>query len=655
MRKWFYLLPVFLMLCFGTARSQTPFSRGVNLTNWFQVDSPGQIQFTKYTKQDLVNIKSLGCDVIRLPINLHFMTLGSPSYTLDPLFLSFLDSVVVWAEDLELYLILDNHTFDPGVSTDPDVGNILEKVWAQMAQHYKDRSDYIIYEILNEPHGIAASLWGTIQGDVINAIRAVDTKHAIMVGGVNFNNYSELQNLPVYSDPNLIYTFHFYDPFMFTHQGATWNTPSMAPLSGVPFPYNASEMPSIPSTFIGTWMETAMNNYPTQGTVAYVKSLIDIAVAFKNARNVKLFCGELGVYIPNSPADDRVYWHSVVRQYLEEKGISWTTWDYQGGFGLFNKGSNQLFDHDLNVPLLEALGFTVPPQTPLTIKPDSVGFMMYTDYIGEKMSNTSYGGTLNFYSPNLPNNGTYCVDWRSFSQYNTIAISFIPVRDLTRLKTEGHALDFMVRGNAAGIKFDVRFIDTKIDAADHPWRMGFTIDESFAAWDNRWHHVHIPLNSFTERGAWDNGTWYNQEGRFDWSKIDRFEVSTEYAGTSGKVLWFDNIHITNLDTAIVRESGTVGISDIRESPFTELNASPNPFDKRTVISYYLPSRMRVSLEIISVDGRKVRSLVSEVQPEGYYNPPWDGCSDSGAPVPGGVYLCILSGDDSQSVCRIIKS
>src|SRR5674476_938917 len=93
MRKVIYLLPVIFLLCFGTARSQTPFSRGVNLTNWFQVDSPGQIQFTKYTKQNLVNIKSLGCDVIRLPINLHFMTSGSPSYTLDPLFLSFLDSV----------------------------------------------------------------------------------------------------------------------------------------------------------------------------------------------------------------------------------------------------------------------------------------------------------------------------------------------------------------------------------------------------------------------------------------------------------------------------------------------------------------------------------------------------------------------------------
>ena len=93
--------------------TNVPFSRGFNLTNWFQVSSPQQIQFSKYTKQDFENIKSLGCDVIRLPINLHSMTSGEPDYTLDPLFLTFLDEVVGWAEELEMHLILDNHKTIP--------------------------------------------------------------------------------------------------------------------------------------------------------------------------------------------------------------------------------------------------------------------------------------------------------------------------------------------------------------------------------------------------------------------------------------------------------------------------------------------------------------------------------------------------------------
>jgi len=63
-----------------------------------------------------------------------------------------------------------------------------------------------------------------------------------------------------------------------------------------------------------------LNNYPVDGTVANVKALIDIAVNFKNSRNVKVYCGEYGVYIPNSDSSDRAFWYQVVRQYLEEKG-----------------------------------------------------------------------------------------------------------------------------------------------------------------------------------------------------------------------------------------------------------------------------------------------------------------------------------------------
>src|SRR5690554_3019824 len=131
-----------------------PFQRGINLTNWFQARSPGAIQFGKYGKKDFENIKSLGCDVIRLPINLHSMTMGAPEYKPDPLFLTFLDSAVAWAEDLELHLIIDNHSFDPAVNTDPAVELILVKVWSHMAQYYKDKYENLYYEVLNEPHGI---------------------------------------------------------------------------------------------------------------------------------------------------------------------------------------------------------------------------------------------------------------------------------------------------------------------------------------------------------------------------------------------------------------------------------------------------------------------------------------------------------------------
>jgi len=353
---------IILVATSGCVSAQAPFHKGVNFTNWFQAPTATKIKFSKFTKKDFEDVKSLGCDVVRLPINLHFMTNGAPDYILDPVFLGYLDQAVTWAEDLKIHLILDNHTFDPSVGTDPNIGGVLIKVWTQMALHYKDKSALIYYEVLNEPHGIEDAVWQPIQQTVINAIRAVDKTHYILVGGADWNNYKNLANIPTLTDGKIIYTFHFYDPFVFTHQGASWVEPKLVSLSGVPFPYQADKMPATPASLQGKWPGQALDNYKNDGTAEHVKKLIDIAVAFKEQRKAQVFCGEFGVFIPNSSSEDRAQWYKLVCDYLNEKEIPWTIWDYRGTFGLFNKGSAESFEKDLNVPLLEALHFNVPEQ-----------------------------------------------------------------------------------------------------------------------------------------------------------------------------------------------------------------------------------------------------------------------------------------------------
>ncbi len=534
------------------AESTTPppvaFHRGVNLTNWLQADNARTIQFSKYTKQDLANIKSLGGDVIRLPINLHFMTDGAPHYTIDPLFFYFLDQIVDWSEELKIHLILDNHTFDVDASTDPNVDKVLLPVWSQMAEHYKSRSTYLYYEILNEPHGIDDARWMEIQRQVINAIRAIDGVHTIVVTGAGWGSYNNLKALGRYRDDNLIYSFHFYDPFMFTHQGASWTNPSMVPLAGVPFPYGAAAMPACPESLKGTWIESSLKAYATDGTAAHVRQLLDIATEFQNTMHVPIFCGEFGVYRPNSNAGQRVAWYKLVREYFAEKGIPWTMWDYQGGFGLFQAGTSELFEHDLNVPLAEALGLTAPAQTPYVVTPDSVGFALYGDGAGLGVLNTSWvtQGTLDFYDGTQPQEGTYCIYAAGLPRYAAIGFDFRPNKDMTLLVKGDSALDLWVRGVApSGSKIEVRFVDTKTsDAADHPWRMGAAIDQTLAPWDGSWHHVRIPLKNFKDRGSWDDG-WYNPRGAFDWSAVDRCEIVSEYHDFVGMQFWFDSLRVTD--------------------------------------------------------------------------------------------------------------
>lgn len=634
----------------SAGHAEIKFSRGVNLTGWFQTSGSNQIQFSKYSKQDFQNIKSLGCDVIRLPINLFYMTSGSPSYTVDPLFYDFLDQAVSWAEDLQMYLIIDNHTTDDLASKNSNLQSVLTNVWTQVATHYKDRSNYILYEMLNEPNGISTANWGAIQQAGINAIRAVDTKHTIVVGASNFNGYSELSSLPVYADANLIYTFHFYDPFVFTHQGATWPTPSMGSLANVPFPYNASTMPATPSELTGTWVASSLSNYANDGTVAKIKSLIDAAGTFKTSRNVDVYCGEFGVYIPNSPDADRTYWYQQVRTYLESKGIAWTTWDYQGGFGLFKKGSNEQFNYDVNTSLVSALGLTVPAQQTYTMTLDTVGFNIYSDYIGPKITESSSiaNATINFYSADKPNNGKYSIGWSNSNQYGTVGFDFSPDKDLSTLKTENYALSLLVRGSSTSTSFDLRFTDTKTGSTDHPWRMNYTVDQTKVNWDGKWHKLYIPLSSFSEGGSWD-GTWYNAAGLFDWKAVDRFNIVAEQVSLSGKSIWFDNIQICNMDTAKVYESTIYTDLQMPCQVSSDFKVYPNPISQSTVISYNLTNTEDVDISVYSVTGQKVKTITHARQTAGTYTTSWKKDYN----LPKGMYICRISVSGILSEQKII--
>lgn len=644
------------VLCSLPVMSQAPFSRGVNLTNWFQVSGPRAIQFTRFTENDIINIKSLGCDVIRLPINMHDMTNGSPSYILDPLYFNFLDSAVSWCVKHQIYVILDNHSFDPAGSTTPGIEDILTKIWIQMARHYKNSSDYVLYEILNEPYGMSTATWGAIQGRVIAAIRVIDTKHTIVVGGSSYNTYTELKYLPVYSDNNLLYTFHFYDPFVFTHQGATWPSPSLGPLSGVPFPYNSATMPVCPESLKDTWIASGLNNYSTQGNAAYMKQLIDNAISFRDSRHVNIFCGEFGVYMLNSNNADRCAWYSVARQYLNEKNIPWTIWDYKGGFGIFNKGSQQQFRYDINTRMVDSLKFTVPPQTSYLMKPDSTGFLIYTDYDAAGIEDESYStGTLDFYSSDLPETNIFCISWNGFSLYNKAGFDFVPDRDLSKLVAGNYALDFMVRGDVPGIKFDVRFTDTKTtEPGDHPWRIRSVVDGSMATWDRKWHHVRIPLSTFTEQGSWDVDTWYTPQNKFDWTKIDNFEISTEWAEIIGKKVWFDNIHISDLDTAIVRVTDALGIERNYGYGNIEVKIAPNPMNEIAEISFDLQSESAVKVNIYSISGVIIRSMHDQICNPGKSTFTWDSRTDNGYEAGPGIYICKVEASAFTGTARIVK-
>lgn len=68
---------------------------------------------------------------------------------------------------------------------------------------------------------------------------------------------------------------------------------------------------------------------------------------------------------------------------------------------------------------------------------------------------------------------------------------------------------------------------------------------------------------------------------------------------------------------------------------------PNPFNSQTTIRYEIDEPGMVSLEIYSLQGRRVKTLVREHQSVGIYQTCWDSTDENAVPVASGVYFVRL--------------
>ena len=638
---------IILMVTTGILMAQpvTPFEKGVNLSNWFQGTTVHDIDFLRYTYADFEDIQSLGVDVIRLPINFHGMSSGDPDYILDPILLNFLDDIVDWTEALGLHLILDNHSFDDGGPTTVAVNTPLSKVWPQLAEHFLHRDSTLYFEIKNEPWDISDIIWDTIQQNIVNLIRATDEDRTLIVGPTNWNSYNNLDDMLNYTDDNLIYTFHFYDPFIFTHQGASWTGPSMESLAGVPFPYGAASMPPCPSDLIGTWIQSNMASYATHGTAAYMRSLIDVAADFRTSRDVPIFCGEFGAYMRYTDPDHRVAWYSTTTEYLDSLQIGWTMWDYHGGFGLFEANSYGMFHHDLNIPLVQAIGFNAPPQTNYVPRTDSSGFYIYDDYIAKQISSDfNTEGTALMYDAEAPRAGSYNLKWSGAVQYDRMTFNFSPDRDLSYLVDEDYFLTFWAKGSGTASELDIRFVDSKNDVPeDHPWRITTYLSDTGFLWDGSWHYVQVPLSEMTETGSWD-GAWFDPQGQFEWFDIDVFEIVSEQGAFGDGIILLDEIRIVDAVTASTENTPHLPTSIRLHQNY------PNPFNPITTLQYTLSEKSFVTLSIYDISGRLVETLISKNRNAGSHTLRWN---SSGSTLEAGVYFARLETPEHHDVIKML--
>jgi aryl-phospho-beta-D-glucosidase BglC (GH1 family) len=250
-------------------------------------------------EQDFAALAGIGVNAVRFYLSYHFFEDDLEPFAYLPEGFEWLDRNVAWARAHGVYLILNIHVPQGGFQSNGGGGALWRAqanqdrfvaLWREIARRYRDEPFVAGYDLLNEPVVAGdAQAWERLARRAAAAIREVDPSHALFVerlnavmppggGSPDWNeDRNGRMNFFLLEDPNVVYEFHFYKPFGFTHQGATW----------IPALHGAE------ATWPGLYRD--WDGRSKLGDRALVERELAPYFAFGREHQVPLFLGEFGV------------------------------------------------------------------------------------------------------------------------------------------------------------------------------------------------------------------------------------------------------------------------------------------------------------------------------------------------------------------------
>lgn len=260
----------------------------------------------------------------------------TPPYTIDPRFFQRIDSVVSWARQSRLVLVLNDHHHDSLFQNFEHEAPRFLAIWAQIAERYKNLpTDSVGFEILNEPNTqVTAERWNVLLDTALKIIRQTNPTRPVVIGTAEWGGPSAMERLKVPADSNLILTIHDYAPFTFTHQGANWVTPAIP----------------VGAKWGGYW------------DLRQATEEIERIAEFAKSKGLPVWIGEFGA-LPGADSLSRFAWAATKARLYEKHGFAWAWWEFKASFGVYRPGSkkwnnglvNALLSTDTSVLVLPAI------------------------------------------------------------------------------------------------------------------------------------------------------------------------------------------------------------------------------------------------------------------------------------------------------------
>lgn len=303
--------------------------RGVNITNWFRYpasSAPAAIDAYLSTAA-ITGLRRAGFTFVRVPFD--------PAFAASETGRGLIVAQVRRLHAAGLAVVLVPASASWRLEDRAEDRAALLDTWRLLAPALRGLDPGRTFpEVLNEPvFSGAAANWAALQAEVLRTIRAALPASTVLLTGADWSSLAGLAALVPVADPDVIYTFHFYDPSELTSLAAYRPGLDRAALARLPFP---ADDPTACAR------QAASTDPATQGLVGFVcaqhwnRSAVAVriarAAAWAKRNGAAVLAGEFGASTRlNPPA--RLAWVAAVRQACEQAGIGWALWGYDDVMG----------------------------------------------------------------------------------------------------------------------------------------------------------------------------------------------------------------------------------------------------------------------------------------------------------------------------------
>ncbi len=202
--------------------------KGINLGNTFEPPKEAGWNNPKAEEYYFDLYKEAGFQCVRIPVRWDNYTGKTAPYAVTKSWMDRIEQVVDWGLERDLFIVLNSHHDDWIKDNYTDANKArFDSIWTQISERFKDKSEKLVFEVLNEPHGLSKAQNDDMHGRIISIIRKTNPTRLIIFQGHEWGGSNELITAAIPDDDYLIGSFHSYDPYLFGLEGeGTWGSSS---------------------------------------------------------------------------------------------------------------------------------------------------------------------------------------------------------------------------------------------------------------------------------------------------------------------------------------------------------------------------------------------------------------------------------------------